>query len=738
MTSTGNLELKPGEEALKGVLERILYLNEENHFCIGEFRRGEGRQAITIAGALPGVQCGETLRLAGRWVDHQRFGKQFKIRDFRSTLPSTVHGIRKYLGSGLIKGIGKTYADKIVDHFGTETLKILSEESARMREVPGIGRQRVRAIKKAWEEQRAVREVMMFLQTYGVSVAQCVRLVGKYGNDAARILRSEPYQIVRDITGIGFITADKIAINLGFANDSPQRIEAGIIHAMHTLEDEGHTGFPIEDLRTYASELLQTDAANVTDGLKVLLDEGSLCQSPDGKDGLLQLPLTERAETKIAEGVARLLSHSSSYPPIKIEPAVNWAGERAGIEFAPEQAQAIRATLTEKISIITGGPGTGKTTILRAIVEILGAKKVQIQLASPTGRAAQRMSETTGLKARTIHRLLNFDPAKGSFTVNENNPLKADVVILDEASMLDNRLAASVFRALPASSHLVLVGDVDQLPSVGAGNVLKDLMESRRVKVTRLKTIYRQEARSPIVAAAYEVLRGNPAAPATLPAGEIQSIEASEDLRFIVAPDPEQCLQTVLNICGQLLPRTLGIDPVWETQVLAPMHKGVAGIVNLNKQLQALLNPGSSGVKLGENMFRVGDKVIQTRNNYEKQIFNGDLGKITFVNHVSGTLAVEFDGKNLDFDRSEMLELQLAYATSVHKAQGGEFPVVVLPLLKQHYMLLQRNLLYTALTRGRKKVFLVGDPVAYAMAVKNKESAFRSTGLRQKVQKLSA
>ena len=731
VSSTAKINLKPGEEVLRGVLERILFYNDENHYCVGEFRGREGGQAATIAGALPGVQCGETLHLAGQWIDHNRFGRQFKIREFRSTLPSNVYGIRKYLGSGLVPGLGKVFADNIVDYFGAETLKIISEESARLREVPGIGRKRARAIKKAWEEQRSVREVMMFLQTYGVTVAQCVKIVAKYGHDAARVLRSEPYQVVREIPGIGFKTADKIAINLGFANDSAPRIEAGILHALQTLEDEGHTAYAKEDLRSYAAELLQTDPANINRGLESLLGEGSL--HLDKRDNLLQLPLTAQAETKIAQGVARLLKHPSGFPPIKIEAAVNWAQQRAGIAFGPEQAEAIRTALGNKISVITGGPGTGKTTILRAIVEILGAKKVKIILAAPTGRAAQRMSEAAGISSRTIHRLLNFDPAERRFTVNESNPLMAGAVILDEASMLDNRLAASLFRALPADLHLVLVGDVDQLPSVGPGNVLKDLMECGSIAVTRLKTIYRQEARSPIVTVAYEVLEGNPATPPRHPAAEIDSIDPQDDLRFITAPEPEQCLQAVLDLCSRFLPQKLGLDPVWEAQVIAPMHKGVVGIANLNKQLQAIINPRNSGIRIGECRFSIGDKIIQTRNNYEKQIFNGDLGKITAVNLESGTLAAEFDGKIIDFDRSELADLQLAYATTVHKAQGSEFPVVILPLLKQQYMLLQRNLLYTALTRARKKVFLVGDPAAYAMAVKNKESSYRCTGLRQKI-----
>ena len=721
---------QPDEASLEGVLERIIFFSEETHYCVGEFHTETG--PVTIVGPLPGVQCGETLQLRGRWEQHSQHGNQFRVKSFSSTLPASVHGIRKYLGSGLVPGIGKHFANKIVDHFGEKTLQIISDESARLKDVPGIGKKRAADIKTAWDEQQAVRDVMMFLQTYGVSTSQCLRLVKTYGYSARQILEDEPYRVALEIKGIGFKTADRIAINLGFANDSPQRIDAGILFSLQELEGNGHTGIMPDELQDYASKLLDAEPALVAKRIFALTHDKSLLISEGSP--LLQLPATAFSEGKIAAGIHRLLSHDSKLPPIKIEAAVDWAQERAGFEFAQEQTEAVRYCLCRKLSIITGGPGTGKTTILRAVIDILRAKKVNMLLASPTGRAARRMAEAAGAPAQTIHRLLRFDPRLGRFTANENNPLDCAFLIVDEAGMLDNSLASALFRALPATTQVVLVGDVDQLPSVGPGNVLKDLIQCRRIHVTRLTKIFRQKEQSSIVTVAHGILAGQPAPPK--PVNSVSDLDPGKDLQFIHTPTPDGCLEAVTQLCRDFIPAHYQTDPIMETQVIAPMHKGVAGIANFNQRLQAALNPGKPALQVGSTFFHAGDKIIQTRNNYDKGIFNGDMGRVISLDPAGGNLTADFDGKSIVFKRSEMIDLQPAFAISVHKSQGSEFPIVVLPLLKQHFLLLQRNLLYTALTRGRKKVFIVGDPAAYAMAVRNKESATRRTDLQRKIQAL--
>ena len=630
-------------------------------------------------------------------------------------------------------GIGKAYAQQIVNHFGVDTLQVISAESARLLEVPGIGKQRARAVKEAWESQQSVRDVMVFLQTYGVTVAQCLRIVRKFGKAAKTTLQREPYLLAREIAGIGFKTADRIAINLGFANDSPERLEAGILYTVQTLGDEGHTAFPTRELERVAAERLEANIDKVSLHLQDLLDAKVLNSTREGTG--VQLPENARAETRIAVAVDRMGSGASHLPPIKVDIAIEWAQRKAGFAFAREQANAVRMALTEPLSIITGGPGTGKTTILRAVVDIVRAKKLKVLLASPTGRAAQRMADATGMPAQTIHRLLRFDPAKGRFTINESNPLKASIVIVDEASMLDTRLAAALFRTVPAGTHFVLVGDEDQLPSVGPGSVLHDLMAVDRIKVTRLRQIYRQEAQSQIVHTAHRILRGDPAA-AFLPQGDSHPEEAgAEQLQFVRAETPEACVRAIVEFCSAVVKRTVRPNSIMDLQVLAPMHRGIAGIANLNQELQRTLNPsqGEMQITMGSIQYRVGDKILQTRNNYEKNIFNGDLGRVTEVHSSPGTLAAEFDGVPIDFDRMELGDLQLAYATSVHKAQGSEYPIVVIALLKQHYMMLQRNLIYTAVTRGRSQVVIVGDPVAYAMAVRNREYAARCTDLKNKL-----
>ena len=744
--------------SLTGVLERIIFFNEENHYTIAEFRpesatADDPAAKVTITGPLPGVECGETLHLTGEWTKHAQHGAQFKIVAFKSELPASVYGIRKYLGSGLVPGIGKVYANKIVDAFGTDTFRVLSEESGKLRDVEGIGKKRATAIKSAWDAKRTERELYIFLQTYGVTPSQCIKLVNRFGADAKRILMSEPYRVAREIDGIGFKTADRIAINLGFANDAPPRLDAGLLYALETLQEEGHTAFREADLIDHSANQLETDSKLVTARIEALVTAKSLIrhwpagvENPLPGSALIQLPHNDRFEQKIADVVARLGRVASGLPPIKAEAAVTWAQEKAGFEFHELQRNAVKNALTHKVSILTGGPGTGKTTILRALVDILKAKKVRVHLAAPTGRAAQRLSETTGGFASTIHRLLKYDPGKGGFVANESSPLATDFLIVDEASMLDTRLASALFQAVPARAHLLLVGDTDQLPSVGAGNVLKDLIGvssglstsgSAVMPVTRLNVIYRQQGQSAIVTTAHAINAGDPSLPPVV--SDVFGAQVWSDLNFIAALDATDCLQKVIQLCTEFIPQKLKWPhPINDVQVLAPMHKGVAGVGNFNARLQEALRPfkAASGgaIKTATGSYEPGDKIIQLRNNYDKNLFNGDIGTVTATDGINGTLTADFDGDPHTFDRGEFGDLALAYTISIHKSQGSEYPVVIVPLLKAHFMMLQRNLLYTALTRGKKKVFLVGDPAAYAMAVRNSESKQRITHLREKLQ----
>jgi exodeoxyribonuclease V alpha subunit len=774
---------------LTGVVERIIFLNEENHYTIAEFRPDEDPrvkkdaksrpEAVTIVGALPGVECGETLHLAGEWTRHAQHGAQFKVVTFKSELPASVYGIRKYLGSGLVTGIGKVYANKIVDAFGTDTFRILSEESGRLRDVEGIGKKRATAIKQAWDAKRTERELYIFLQTYGVSPSQCVKLVQRYGVQAKAILTHEPYRVAREVDGIGFKTADRIAINLGFANDAPPRIDAGIIFALETLQEEGHTAYGESDLRDYTANLLETDSTFVAARISALVEAKALVRHGDPVAGvadpgrprsttsasprlaaaaglaLIQLPHNDRSEERIAKTVARLTRVASGLPPIKVDAAVEWAEKKAGFAFADLQRAALRHALRHKLSILTGGPGTGKTTILRALVEVLKAKKVRVHLAAPTGRAAQRLAETTGGFASTIHRLLRYDAAAGGFTANENSPLATDFLVVDEASMLDTRLAAALLQAIPSRAHVLLVGDIDQLPSVGAGNVLKDLIATAAgsigrtvpgepplgedaspspraiIPVTRLSIIYRQQGQSQIVTTAHAINSGDPSLPPIF--NEVADAQVWSDLNFIAATDAEDCLRKVVQLLTEFVPRALKWPhPVRDVQVLAPMHKGVAGVGNFNLELQGALNANQRGLRAAGAEYRVGDKIIQLRNNYDKNLFNGDIGAVVATDPENSTLDAEFDGTRHTFERGELNDLGLAYAISIHKSQGSEYPVVIVPLLKAHFMMLQRNLLYTAITRGKKKVFIVGDPVAYVMAVRNSEAKLRLTHLREK------
>ncbi len=724
---TGNIKNKQSE-SLEGVLERITFYNEENGFLIGKLKGQTKTAEIAVVGKAPKVQCGETLVLTGSWTTHPKHGRQFSFTSLKSKLPASAYGIRKYLASGLIHGIGKTYANKIVDHFGADTLRVISEESGRLREIEGIGKLRAKSIKEAWEEQKAVREVMMFLQTYGVTDALCLRLVRKYGNSAKTILETEPYRIIREVKVIGLKTADKIALNLGLASYGPARIDAGVLHTLQESEDEGHTHVERRELALNAANLLEADATDVENRIDALMSEGELVTS---KPDWVQNPISARAEETLVRCLNNQSQAKSSLPPIQVEKAIIWAQEKAGFSFADQQAEAVRQALQSKISILTGGPGTGKTTILRALVSILRAKKTKILLAAPTGRAARRMAESCSHFAQTVHRLLKFDPSQGGFTMNEQNPLTCDFVIMDEASMLDLRLAAALIRSIPPKAHLVLVGDADQLPSVGSGNVLKDLIECELFQVTRLAVTFRQAENSGIVGLAHGILAGKGSPPP--PVDSLSEINPQHDVHFIRAVTPEECVTAVTKLSKDILPRKFSIDPKNDLQILAPLHRGIGGIGNLNDQLRDALNPNGATQVMGAMLFREGDKVIQTRNNYDKDVFNGDMGIIEAVDTLNGKVDIDFEGKKVSYQRMEITDLQPAYAISVHKSQGSEYPVVIFPLLKQHFMMLQRNLVYTGLTRAKRKVVFVGDPAAYGMAIRNDKTLVRQTDLVRKL-----
>ena len=713
---------------LEGVLERITFYNEENGFLIGKLKGNDKTAEIAVVGKAPKVQCGETLELRGKWVNHPKHGRQFSFDSFESKLPASAYGIRKYLASGLIHGIGKTYANKIVDKFGADTLKIISEESARLQEIEGIGKKRIKSIREAWEEQKAVREVMMFLQTYGVTDALCLRLVRKYGNSAKTILETDPYRIIREVKGIGFKTADKIALNLGLSNNGPERIEAGVLHTVQEAEDQGHNHVERRELVIQAANLLEADSNEVDKRIDSLLQSTELVPSTEE---WLQLPSSARAEQTLARCITTLSETRSSLPPIQEEKAIVWAQDKAGFGFADAQMEGIRQALLSKVSILTGGPGTGKTTILQALVSILRAKKAKVLLAAPTGRAARRMAESCSYFAQTVHRLLKFDPSQGGFTMNEKSPLICDFIIMDEASMLDLRLAAALVRAIPPQSHLLLVGDADQLPSVGSGNVLKDLIDSKLLTVTRLAVTFRQAEDSGIVGLAHGILSGKAKPPS--PVDHPSTLNSEHDVHFVKAETPEDCVSHVSLLCREVIPRKFSVNVKTDVQILAPLHRGIGGIGNLNDQIRDAINPTGATQVMGPFLFREGDKVIQTRNNYDKDVFNGDMGIIDSVDTLNGKVEILFEERRIIYERMEVTDLQPAYAISVHKSQGSEYHIVIFPLLKQHFMMLQRNLVYTGLTRAKRKVIFVGDPAAYAMAIRNDKTLVRQTDLIRKL-----
>ena len=713
---------------LEGVLERIVFFNEENGFTVARLQVAKRRDLVAIVGFLPSPMPGETLRLKGEWIVDNKFGEQFRVQSCLSVLPATLTGIEKYLGSGLVKGIGPIMAKRIVTRFGLETLDIIEDSTEKLLEVEGIGSIRVERIAKAWQEQREIREVMIFLQGEGVSSTYAVKIYKAYRDKAISIVKENPYRLALDISGIGFKTADKIAQNMGIDPSSPMRAEAGITHVLSELVDEGHVYYPYEELKEKAAELLAVDRGILDTALATLTEQRRVVIEEQQEFRAVYLTPLHVAEVNVAIRLKTLLSSPKQLPQIDIEKAIEWVQRVNRIELAEMQKEALRKAVTGKVMVITGGPGTGKTTLVNSIIKILGKKEQCIALASPTGRAAKRLSEVTGREAKTIHRLLEFSPSEGGFKRNEDNPLDADLVIIDEVSMVDILLMNHLLKAIPPMATLLLVGDADQLPSVGPGNVLKDIIASEQVETIRLTEIFRQAQQSLIVVNAHRVNRGEHLQLKTSPGQQA-------NFYFINREEPEKVLAVIKELCKRRLPSAFHLDSLEDIQVMTPMHRGTAGVANLNAELQNLLNPSREAVARGGKLFRVNDKVMQIKNNYEKEVFNGDIGRIVGIDLEEQKLMVKFEDRVINYDWSELDELVLAYAISIHKSQGSEYPAVVIPLLPQHYIMLQRNLLYTAITRAKRLVVLVGSKRAIAIAIKNNKVQFRYTNLGPRLKK---
>ncbi len=712
-------------ENLAGLVERVTFHNADNGFCVLRLKARGQRDLITVTGHAAMISAGEFVQAAGSWTNDRTHGLQFRAAFLKVTPPTTLDGIERYLGSGMIRGIGPAYAKRLVKTFGEAVFDVIEQEPGRLREVEGIGPKRAERIAAGWAEQKVVREIMLFLHAHGVGTSRAVRIYKTYGSEAVAIISENPYRLARDIRGIGFKTADQIAAKVGIAKDAMVRVRAGVSYALAEAMDEGHCGLPEDDLLRTGAELLEVSADRLTAALALELQDGAVVADTVGDRRCVFLAGLYRAEQDIAGQLRTLAAGAPPWPTIDVDKAIPWLEAKGGITLAESQREALRLAVSSKALVITGGPGVGKTTLVNSILKALVAKSVSVALCAPTGRAAKRLTETTGVEAKTIHRLLETDPKNGGFKRDEQNPLACDLLVVDETSMVDVLLMKALMRALPARAALLLVGDVDQLPSVGPGQVLGDIIGSGAVPVVRLTEVFRQAATSRVIVNAHRINQG------LMPEADAGR-HARSDFYVIEAADPEIAAAKIVAVVRDRIPKAFGLDPIRDVQVLCPMNRGGVGARSLNIELQKVLNPpGEVRVERFGSTYGPGDKVMQIENDYDKEVYNGDLGIVARIDMEAGDLVATFDGREVVYGFGELDELVLAYATTIHKAQGSEYPAVVIPVMTQHYTMLARNLLYTGVTRGKKLVVLVGQRKALAMAVRNGGQRRRWSKLRE-------
>lgn len=711
-------------ETIQGTIEKIVYRNDENGYIIAKISVDKEQEKLaTIVGTMASVNSGENCELKGEWINNPKYGWQFSFSDYKLILPTSLLGLKRYLSSGLIKGVGQATADRIIKQFGNNTLEILEHDLRRLTEVEGIAEKRVEMIGRSWEEHKEIKRVMIFLQSYQITTGYAVKIYKTYGNRAIEKLKENPYRLVDDVSGIGFKIADRIAQNLGIAATSPARIKAGIKYILNELANQGHCYALNDEIIKGGSQLLEVEESLFEKALNVLRNNQEIIVEEDR----VWLPLYYFAELEVSKKLIELLKFPQQLININVQKKIKYLEEEYRFSFAEEQKDAINKVLLNRILVLTGGPGTGKTTTTLGLIELFEELKLKIVLAAPTGRAAKKISETTGKKAKTIHRLLEYSPKNGNFTKNSENPIKADVIILDEVSMIDILLMNSLLKAVSPGTTLILIGDVDQLPSVGPGNTLKDIIDSDTIPVVRLTRIFRQDQRSLIIVNAHRVNEGK---------YPVLKGERERDFYFMEEEDPQVAALKIIDLCTVRLPSKYKIDPVDDIQVLSPMYKGEVGADNLNYRLREALNHKGKQIKYGNHSFRINDKVMQIKNNYDKEVFNGDMGRIKNIDTEENILEVNFYGKKVCYEFSELNELVLAYAITVHKSQGSEYRIVIIPVMTQHYLLLQRNLLYTGITRAKEMVILVGTKKALWIAIKNNKTFHRNTSLKERLKNI--